>query len=153
MRQVTKTETKTVPARRTRTLGRGKLVEDVNVESESKVKEMVREAYKLGVQKAAVTKSHTSIMGKVKKAVTALGRTVRTYTLVDGERVDIEGGFQDGTQTVIDMDMAKRVLSAAEFMDIASITQKAVKDAYGQDTLDKIAKTTIVPKFGIRVVK
>ena len=113
----------------------------------------VREIDLLSEQIKALNKKKADLTKSVKEYVESTGDSVTTHTTVNGSRIDLKAGLFAGNKSWVDMELAQTNLTSKQLWQVASISQKAVKDELGQSTLDKILVTQEVENFAIKRIK
>jgi len=113
----------------------------------------VREIDLISEQIKALNKKKGELTKSVKEYVESTGDSVTTHTTINGSRIDLKAGLFAGNKSWVDMELAQTNLTSKQLWQVASISQKAVKDELGQSTLDKILVTQEVENFAIKRIK
>lgn len=134
-------------AKRSRKVATGVEPVEVTVDVTMKLVEL----YQKKEQLAALTASVKKLEAELKKAADkAPNREVTTYMVFNGERIVIRAGFDTRVSNSVDDKKLIAEIGLQGYATIATVTQKAVVDNYGNNVLAKCLVSGNTESFSVK---
>lgn len=111
----------------------------VETAEEKALKEDIRELHKAKKEKSALDAKVRKLEGRVKKGLKPLpGKQLTTYMMESGKRVNLLAELTTPKRKVVDVDALLGEVKLDSFMQMASVSQTAVKENHSTSLLNKV---------------